>query len=133
MKNLLAVSGLALLAILVVVPMMAQQHAPTAAQCQADFAVWGIVQDQIDYNKAETAHSNFGAPNHTIINRLSLKQLQERGGEMGDCVQVDSAHSDDYFSASRFYFSVVADRYFNFIERHHLMAQLKAEDTAGAR
>ena len=56
---------LLLFGLLLVVPATGQEHAPTAAQCQADAAVWGDSGSQLEYQKAVAAflsnRTNVGA------------------------------------------------------------------------
>jgi hypothetical protein len=52
---------------------------------------------------------------------------------MGACHSVDAERSDAYHEAQQFYASVYQDRVVGFLSRHHLMEQLKREDTQGQR
>lgn len=111
----------------------AQEHAPLAAQCQADLGLWSNVQQRIEYRNAETEHFSNGTPNKSEINKLSFREIASRAHEMGQCADVDPPRRDDYNNAVSFYVEVLSDRKSSFIDRHHLMHQLIAEDEAGRR
>ena len=110
----------------------AQQHAPTVDVCQADRAAWAA-DEQGDYYHQETKHMRDGTKNTNRVAKMSFNEINSRAHEMAMCVSVDERNSDKYSDISDFYMSVIRDRYRNFIERHHLMAQFKAEDAAGIR
>jgi hypothetical protein len=120
--------------ILFVVPTATgQQHAPTAAQCQADVAVWGDSSLRTAYNEAQTAYVTNQTPNKTDVAKLDFQEVNDRQSEMIICTKVDTQNFDKYFDAMGFYHSVLADRLFNFVTRHNLWAQLKSEDAQGMR
>lgn len=112
---------------------LAQQHAPTVAQCQADAALWGNDHVKAEYISAETAHLKAGTPNPTDIAKLPLDEIVARQNEMGNCFSVDEKNYKRYSEAQAFYTSVFADRVINFVTRHGLWDQLKAEDSKGIR
>ncbi|MBZ5698408.1 MAG: hypothetical protein LAN18_07655 [Acidobacteriia bacterium] len=110
-----------------------QEHAPTAAQCQADVAVWGDSSLETEYNEAQTTFVNSGTPNKTDVAKLGWDEVTARQNEMITCVKVDRENFAKYLDAMRFYHSVMADRLFNFVTRHNLWSQLKSEDAQGKR
>jgi hypothetical protein len=112
---------------------LAQQHAPTVAQCQADVALWGATNMETEYNKAETAHTNVGTPNPTNLDKLPLDEIASRQVEMGDCARVDEGNYQQYYDANTFYYGIFASRVISFVKRHGLWDQMKAEDTKGIR
>lgn len=122
-----------LLLLLLAVPAMGQEHAPTAAQCQADVAVWGDEKMQTEYLDAETAFIKNGTPNKTDVAKLPFGELQARIMEMGDCMKVDPQRLEKYHDALAFYHSVGGDRLFRFITRHILWPQFNLEDAQGKR
>jgi len=68
-----------------------------------------------------------------VIDRLSIDELDRRTGAMVQCVAVDSTKSQDYMQMVGMYVNVLHLRERNFIERHGLLATLRAEDAAGKR
>lgn len=89
MTNRLSV-GVGLLLLIGTVPVgTAQQHAPTIDVCRADAAVWGDKRAEIDYNYAQAKHFTEGTPNHSALNKLFLREVDERTTEMGACTKVD--------------------------------------------
>jgi hypothetical protein len=111
----------------------AQEHPPTAPQCQADIAVWYSPEMATEFNNAETARMGSGTPNLTDINNRFLPEISARIHEMGDCMHADSSHRDDYFNAQSLYVGIVHAREHNFLLRHHLIELLKREDAEGQR
>jgi hypothetical protein len=97
-----------------------QDHAPTAAQCQADERLW-----ESDLHKASSTKD--------AISRFSFQSLQDRFSEMEDCIAVDEERGPYYASLAGIYGVGVAARLKHFIERHNLMAQFLSEDAAGKR
>lgn len=126
-------SFLLMFGLLFVVTANAQEHAPTAAQCQADAAVWGDSSSQTEYNQAQTAFVKGNIPNKTDIAKLGLDEVIARQDEMANCMKVDRPSFNRYYDTQQFYHSIFTDRLFDFIERHNLMAQVKLEDSQGER
>lgn len=114
-------------------PSHSQEHAPTPAVCRADVAVWGNLQAETDYSKAETAWLTNRVSNQTAIAKLSIKEMMRRGDEMSQCEDVDPDQENTYRDLQMFYHGVRHDRYARFIYRHHLMPQLMQEDAVGRR
>jgi hypothetical protein len=112
---------------------LAQEHAPTADVCRADQAAWYDVAEETDYINQESKHISDGIKNTNRITKLSVQELSLRTGEMGTCMSVDQPNLDKYHEMLEFYNGVLADRYWNFIVRHHLLKQFKGEDAAGVR
>jgi len=116
-----------LLGLFLVIPATGQEHAPTAAQCQADAAVWGDTQVENRYLDAQTS-------DQTEIGRLSYREVAARMTEMGACRKVDPLRENKYYEISSFYSGVVlSSRVFDFMTRHDLWGQFKLEDTQGKR
>jgi hypothetical protein len=98
------------------------QHAPTAAQCQADIAVW----------KGE---------NKAHIESLPVHDLIVRAQEMKECVDVladgkAKGWADEIETAMTvelIYGQHIAHRYLDFLVRHRLEQQMADEDAAGQR
>jgi CelD/BcsL family acetyltransferase involved in cellulose biosynthesis len=118
---------------LVVEPLGAQQHTPSAGRCQADAALWGDLQLRTQYNKAQVDQLTNGTRNQTEVARLRVTEVIERAIEMRDCMKVDAEHSHLYSDIAAFYSSVKSDRLQAFIERHGLVAQFAQEDAKGLR
>jgi hypothetical protein len=112
---------------------MAQQHAPTVAQCRADVALWGNGIMVKEYYDAENAHMEDGTPDHTDVARLPVQEVILHRREMGDCASVDAENHVEYYEAARFYATVHSNRIFNFMARHNLWNQFRAEDAQGLR
>lgn len=110
-----------------------QQHAPTVAMCRADVALWYNSEMATAYLNAETLHITDNVKNLTPTAKLPLTEVLDRTTEMGDCTRVEEQHSDTYVEAQRLYSTVRGDRVSSFIYRHHLMAQLRREDSEGIR
>lgn len=116
-------------AVLIVAPAFAQdvEHAPTAAQCQADSALW---QSQAaDFFRAGNPHDT----NNTVIAKMTARQLQARANELGDCMKVDPTNATDYSGTQDNYMLLFLARAFAFVQRHNLSNQFYQEDEAGAR
>jgi hypothetical protein len=92
------------------------EHAPTAAQCQADQALWR--------NKLSGDISTSAPPFMTIRNWPI---------EMNNCVIVDPSHSDAYLFVSALASATMARREFDFLKRHDLFSQFVTEDNQGIR
>jgi hypothetical protein len=117
-----------LLAMLIVVPATGQEHAPTAARCQADAAVWGDRQAEADCLDAGAEK------NTTKIGGLGYKEVIARIGEMEKCVKIDPPGKDKYYEVAVFYnSSVLSSRVYNFMQRHDFWPLFAAEDTEGKR
>jgi hypothetical protein len=110
-----------------------QQHAPTAAVCQADLAVWGDLAMQTDYFKSETASTENKIPSQNEIHRIPIREVIARELEMGDCAKVDPDKKQSYYDTLGFYRSVHGDRLEHFVIRHGLYPQFAREDDAGKR
>lgn len=111
-----------------------QQHAPMAAQCQADAALWyGDSERRIEYINAEAAHMKYGTPNKTEPNKLSFDEIQARIDEMNDCMDVDPKSLLKYSDTLNYYAGMERNRVFSFITRHDLWSQFHSEDAQGKR
>jgi hypothetical protein len=91
------------------------QHAPTVAQCLADQRLW--------YSKVED----------TSITLPNIDTLSQWSQEMGDCEKVDPENKWKYYNTEEEIHEDERSRMTNFIARHGLWQQFKAEDTAGKR
>jgi len=91
------------------------QHAPTAAQCQADIAVWKT------QNKAH-------------IEALPVNTLVGRANELSDCSKVLDGDGSELARTMRaIYDQHIENRYVHFLMRHGLGQQMVDEDAKGAR
>lgn len=124
---------LSLMSLLLASALRTQEHRPTMDVCRADRTAWAADEEERDYFKQETKHMRDGTRNDNPVAKMSFNEINLRAHEMAVCISVDEVNSDKYSEMSDFYMSVIRDRYRNFIERHHLMAQFKAEDAAGIR
>jgi hypothetical protein len=131
MRNLLVAMALAL-GVFVGSPLAdTKDHAPTVVQCIADLNLW---RSQInEYMDAETAHIKAGTPNKSDVMTLTMRQLNDRAFEMGECAVVDPSKEDEYDKQLNQYSEAREDRYVSFVRRHHLEKQLYQEDEAGMR
>ncbi len=91
------------------------EHAPTAAQCQADRAVW--IKD-------------FSTGN---IKNVPVTTLNGRAMEMGSCMDVDANHAFDYYTVQASSLIETENRQSRFLSRHNLYLQFVEEDAAGKR
>jgi hypothetical protein len=82
---------------------------------------------------AQAAFVRNRVPNNTDISHLSLDEVLARTNEMGDCLDIDPDEARKYAETQSFYTAVVGDRLFDFVTRHHLLAQFRAEDARGER
>jgi hypothetical protein len=92
------------------------QHAPTAAQCQADQALW--------LSKLETR----GGTSDIVVQTLHKWQ-----NEMSDCETVDPLNKLKYFNTETKIEAELEGRELSFIHRHNLYQQFLDEDAAGKR
>jgi hypothetical protein len=92
-----------------------QEHAPIAAQCQADQAVW------------------VGGLDSVQISKIGVEEINKRMWEMAACQKVDSLNSAGYVKVATDYLMALNVRYYNFIERHNLGSQFLQEDAEGKR
>jgi hypothetical protein len=112
----------------------AQQHAPLAAQCQADVRLWANERVKNEYLDAEDLKSKSGTNNRSEINSLNVHELVKREHELGQCKDVDPEHRSEYSTALKFYLSVMDDRRSYFMSRHpDIYDQFVKEDAAGER
>jgi hypothetical protein len=117
-----------LLLLLLVVPATGQEHAPIAAQCQADAAVWGDTALESKYLDASDS------PTQTEIGRLGLKEVMDRINEMRACLKTDPARQARYYEIAMWYTgSVLSGRVYDFMTRHDLWPQFRLEDGQGKR
>jgi hypothetical protein len=93
------------------------EHAPTVAQCQADQRLW---LSKLEADPPDTNLPSFDA--------LSLWE-----SEMGDCGEVDNPNYWKYYNTREEASEVQEHRLINFLDRHHLYAQFRAENAAGKR
>jgi hypothetical protein len=91
------------------------QHAPTAAQCQADQHLW-------DY---EFIHQYEKLPDVGI--------LQKWNSEMRDCMKVDPQTQLQYVFTVSEIDAETALRMMHFLQRHNMLADFKTEDAGGKR
>src|SRR5260370_15188817 len=125
---------LLVLTLLLVVPAIGQEHPPTAAQCQADLAVWGDPDLMTEYFEADTTYEAKGITNGSRIARLQYGELEAGAQELGGtCTKVDAEQSAQYLHAADLYTSVSFDRLFHFVARHNLASQFLKEDAQGKR
>jgi hypothetical protein len=120
-------------AILIAVPAIGQevQHAPTAAQCQADRAVWSVQADE--WVQAEIAHSDRGTANLSALNKMTVDGIHARAEELGTCNTVDPANQQMYSLAADNYSLIYLSRLTHFMTRHGLFSQFFEEDSQGQR
>jgi hypothetical protein len=112
---------------------VSQEHAPSVEVCRADIAVWYSADLTNQYTAAQIALVNNEVPNRTETNKLPIKELLARLQEMAQCGSVDEGAISKYYDAMSFYHTVIADRYYRFVYRHHLKDQLEREDAQGIR
>jgi hypothetical protein len=110
---------------------VAQEHAPLIATCEADVALWFNVDDFIKYNNAQTLFYTSNTPNKTSLNSLPVTEVTARHEEMSKCYSM--TESEIYYRADQSYMGILHDRQTDFIVRHNLMRQFRAEDAAGKR
>jgi hypothetical protein len=122
-----------LFGLLLALPAIGQEHAPTVAQCQADIAIWGDTNLEIEYRDATAAFLSVGTPNKSKVNNLGLDKVVARMTEMDDCGKVDPQGLVKYSNAAAFYEAAFKDRFVGFVKRHNLLPQLKLEDAQGKR
>jgi hypothetical protein len=96
-------------------PLAAQEvkHAPSIAQCRADQRLWS----------AEAQGRQF--------NLISYMELVARADQMGQCSTVDPEFAFKYFDNLTAYSTESERRLQDFVMRHGLFAQFKAEDAHG--
>jgi hypothetical protein len=93
-------------------------HAPTAAQCQADRAYWMSKLEDTDTSTMEN---------------ISYETLDAWSAEMYKCRVVDPPNSHKYDFAEMEVIAFQHVRLIDFLNRHKLLPQFKSEDAAGAR
>ena len=94
-----------------------QDHAPTVEQCRADQRLW--ITQLIE--------------NPEIVKSLTYDQLNDRMLEMANCDAVDRDREIVYVeTAARFNMKQMV-RLLDFVKRHELLDQFRAEDAAGKR
>jgi hypothetical protein len=91
------------------------EHAPTAAQCQADQRLW--------LSRLEGPSSQL--PEYKVLVGWS--------SEMKDCQEVDPTNNFKYFNTRTELTAEQQIRLSRFLERHGLWNQFRAEDAAGKR
>jgi hypothetical protein len=98
----------------------AQEHAPTAEQCDADQRLW--VSQLPD------------------VGNLAYKEVEAREAEMTSCGLTMNSNTEQGFLKAKSYESVssryraeMGARLSSFLHRHNLVDQFFAEDTAGKR
>jgi hypothetical protein len=97
--------------------LFSQDHAPTVEQCRADQRLWAA---QLDGNPE-------------IVRSLAYYQLNDRMGEMADCVAVDRDREIVYADTAGRFNNRQMVRLLDFVKRHELHDQFIAEDAAGKR
>jgi hypothetical protein len=128
MKYLALLCGLAF-----VVPAIGQEQTPTVAKCVFDAVVWDDSAAQNDYLNAQTAFLSNGTPNNTDVQKLGLEEVVSRATEMGACETVDLPNFARYDEIHNFYSVVISNRMTDFLKRHNLLPQFRAEDAQGLR
>jgi hypothetical protein len=123
--------AMTLLGLVLYVPVLAQEHAPLLATCEADLALWFNRDEFTEHLNAQTAFLIDKTPNKTGLNRLSVVEIIARHEEMGKCWSM--THRDIYHEADNSYMGIVHDREHDFIVRHNLVNQFRAEDAEGKR
>lgn len=106
-------------AILIAVPALGQkvEHAPTAAQCQADQRLWlSRLEDNADRLKDVT-----------------VRTVPAWQAEMQQCQAVDPENQRKYANTRSEAEAEIESRKGYFISRHGLYGQFLAEDAAGQR
>ena len=91
-----------------------QEHAPTAAQCQADALFWS---------------SN---PKDQLV-KPGVAELSDRAQEMRDCAKADPTGPVNYSMEAGIYDTAITIRMQRFMARHHLYSQFLKEDKEGLR
>lgn len=99
----------------------AVEHAPTAAQCQADSALW---------TKKMTDPADSWA---LSAKDVSMRTLTKWGTEMTDCTTVDPPNTNRYVATQKFILLIRGARLQDFVIRHDLAVKFLDEDEAGAR
>jgi hypothetical protein len=94
----------------------AQEHAPTATQCQADQRLW-LSQLETPTGPADVQYS-------TLVKWVD---------ELQKCTVVDPDRASEYENTRNETLFVEATRQSSFIQRHGLFPQFLAEDKAGKR
>jgi hypothetical protein len=99
---------------------LAQEHAPTAEQCDADLRLW--------------------ASQASTLDKLPYKEVEAREQEMFNCggsvnsqTQQGFIKAKSYDSASNLYRGEMGERLSDFLVRHNLIEQFLAEDAQGKR
>ncbi len=85
---------------------LAQEHAPTPAQCQADEKAWS----------AESRLATSGTGFDLTIRRYSLNELVLRAKEMTGCSAVDTKNLNNYSSTATIVFSQIEKRLIRYIQ-----------------
>lgn len=119
--------------LLLVVSTTAQEHAPTAAQCQADVAVWGDSEIINQYLNAELYSYQTKTANRAEISKLGWQEVDAREAEMAVCPKVDPQGAKRYVDTANFYEMVMGHRLGDFVMRHNLWQQFSKEDAEGER
>lgn len=120
-----------LLGLALYVPISAQEHAPLLATCEADVALWYNADDFTEYDNAQTLFFTNKTPNKTRLDLLPLTEVIPRHEEMGKCYLMTGR--EIYHTADNAYMGIFHDRETDFVVRHNLMAQFRAEDAEGKR
>jgi hypothetical protein len=122
------------LLLLLVVPTIGQEHPPTAAQCQADLAVWGDPDLWSEYFGSEAIYTAKGTANQSRVARLEYSELESRADELGStCTKVDAGQIDRYLHTADFYTLARYSRLYHFVMRHNQFPQFLLEDAQGKR
>jgi len=113
-----------------------EEHAPTAAQCQADADLWNIPPvSEIPLQKIFAARlaDAINAFSRMQLGGVSAKTLRARETELLQCTKTDAQNSDRYSLAQLFYNLAVGQRISAFMQKHNLYEQFLAEDGQGKR
>jgi hypothetical protein len=107
------------------------EHAPTPEQCRADADAWGIPTPALLVNtEQQFALFSNGTARDT---NLTANTLDARMKELGQCLRTDRPNSMRYAEAARAYSIAQLVRMANFMKRHNLTEQFRAEDEQGER
>ena len=112
-------------------PTRAQEHAPLLATCEADVALWFNMDEFTKYDNAQTVFYTSNTPNKTSLNSLPVTEVIARHEEMSKCYSM--TEREIYYRADNAYMGILHDRQTDFMVRHNLVRQFRAEDAAGKR
>jgi hypothetical protein len=105
-----------------------QEPKVTLQQCRIDAEpfIKTMLANPNDQTAEFQAHRDY-------LKRFSLSEIARRQTEMYDCTTVDPKDSKAYETVALVLDAEETSRYMNFLVRHNLMDQFRAEDANGAR